>query len=240
MLNENDVTVQLLRAKEDVRSADDLIKQYFPFIKAETAKYMGVSITGSEDEFSVALYAFYEAIMAYEKDRGSFFALASKSIRNRLIDYSRKEDRHSSTKSMQEEIGEGDGHTIEEVLADDKDQIDSFHQREATKLEIDEYTANLKECGLSLTDIADNCPKQDKTFQSCMKVVEAVMDNSSILDYLILTKKLPIQKLSDESGVSRKLLDRYRKYLVGILLAYTNGFEIIRGHLTYMKMEVCK
>lgn len=29
-----------------------------------------------------------------------------------------------------------------------------------------------------------------------------------------------------------KTLERHRNYLVAILLAYTNGYEIIRGHLS--------
>ena len=33
------------------------------------------------------------------------------------------------------------------------------------------------------------------------------------------------------SGVERKTLERHRKYMVALLLIYTNGYEIIRGHL---------
>ena len=33
------------------------------------------------------------------------------------------------------------------------------------------------------------------------------------------------------SGTDRKTMERHRKYLVAILLAFTNGYEIIRGHL---------
>ena len=38
-------------------------------------------------------------------------------------------------------------------------------------------------------------------------------------------------QLSAGSGVDRKTMERHRKYLVALLLAFTNGFEIIRGHL---------
>ena len=39
------------------------------------------------------------------------------------------------------------------------------------------------------------------------------------------------EELAELSGVSRKTMERHRTYLVAILLAYTNGYEIIRGHL---------
>ena len=38
-------------------------------------------------------------------------------------------------------------------------------------------------------------------------------------------------ELARGANVERKTLERHRKYLVAMLLAFTNGFEIIRGHL---------
>lgn len=51
-------------------------------------------------------------------------------------------------------------------------------------------------------------------------------------------KRIPIAALSAESGVERKTMERHRKYLVALLLAFTNGFEIIRGHLRQMARPV--
>ena len=54
---------------------------------------------------------------------------------------------------------------------------------------------------------------------------------TSLLDRVAQTGKLPLAELARGSGVERKTLERHRKYLVAMLLAFTNGFEIIRGHL---------
>lgn len=51
------------------------------------------------------------------------------------------------------------------------------------------------------------------------------------LEELLRTKRLPIGRLSAGSGVERKTLERHRKYMIALMLIYTNGFEIIRGHL---------
>ena len=40
-----------------------------------------------------------------------------------------------------------------------------------------------------------------------------------------------MNELALGSGTERKTLERHRKYLVAILLAFTNGYTIIRGHL---------
>jgi len=43
--------------------------------------------------------------------------------------------------------------------------------------------------------------------------------------------------LAEKTGVDRKTLERHRKYLVAVLLAYTNGFEIIRDHLYQLQKK---
>ena len=46
-----------------------------------------------------------------------------------------------------------------------------------------------------------------------------------------------LNELALGSGAERKTLERHRKYLVAILLAFTNGYEIIRGHLCQIGSE---
>ena len=40
-----------------------------------------------------------------------------------------------------------------------------------------------------------------------------------------------MNELASGSGTGKKIMERHRKYLAAILLAFTNGYEIIRGHL---------
>ena len=55
--------------------------------------------------------------------------------------------------------------------------------------------------------------------------------NSLILDNFLKTKKLPITEIANNTKVDKKTLERHRKYLVAIILAYTNGYDIIRNHI---------
>jgi len=236
--NEKAVIALVLKAQKDSEAADKFIKQYVPFVKAETSKFTAHSIFGNEDEYSIALFAFYEALMSFNPNKGAFFSFARTAIRNRLIDYSRKENKHTMVVSLNEKVNEDEDKTLEETIKDDRNEIEEFVIRSAAKVEMEEFSTNLAEYGLTLSDIADNCPKQERTFTACMKVLDYAISNPTIFDHLLLTKKLPISTLVKGAGVDKKTLERQRKYLLGILLAYTNGFEIIRGHLDLNKKEV--
>ena len=234
MNDEHKIIQQVYAAKEDVQAADQMIGTYLPFIKAETAKFLKrPPIEGHDDELSIAMIAFHEAIGGYSRTRGSFLKYAAMLIRSRLVDYSRREQRHSRVLSLDAPIGEEDA-TLGETLADDRDPHEETALRDATRAEIEELTRQMKEFGVSLSDVADNCPRQQRTLDACRKALEYAKGNPELLDDLLKTKRLPIGQLTAGSGVERKTLERHRKYLVVMLLIYSNGYEIIRGHLRHM------
>ena len=235
MTRDRDLVARVLAAKRDPHVADDLVRDYLPFIKAETAKFMGrPPQQGRDDELGIAMFAFHEAVMAYDRTRGAFLSLAATSVRNRLIDFSRRERRHADVISLDERRSDGndeDERTLVETLASERDEIDERQTREASRREIAEFSAQLEFFGLSLLDVSENCPRQQRTFEACRRVLEHARSNQGLLDKLVETRKLPVAELASGSGVERKTIERHRRYLVAVLLAFTNGFEIIRGHL---------
>lgn len=234
---EQEIVKLVYAAKKDSSAADKLIQKYLPFIKSETVKYISrVPIEGTDDELGIAMLAFYEAAMAYQAGRGTFLSLASTAIRNRLIDYYRKEQRHSCTVSLEAPIySEEDNHTLLDRLEDGRDEMTDLTDTLATKSEILEFSRHLAEFGISMSDVADSCPKQERTLTSCLKALEYAKTHPELLKLLVSTHKLPISQLASGSKVEKKTLERHRKYMVAILLAYTNGYEIIRGHLHQIK-----
>ena len=231
MNDENRIIQQVYAAKEDVQAADELIGTYMPFIKAETAKFLKrPPIDGYDDELSIAMIAFHEAIGGYSRTRGAFLKYAAMLIRSRLIDYSRRERRLNRVISLDAPAGEDDA-TLGEALADERDPHEATASRDATRAEIEELTRQMQVFGVSLSDVADNCPKQQRTLDACRKALQYARENPELLVALLQTKKLPIGQLAAGSGVERKTLERHRKYMVALLLIYTNGYEIIRGHL---------
>ena len=231
MNDEHKIVQQVYAAKEDVQAADRLIGTYMPFIKTETAKFLKrPPIEGHDDELSIAMIAFHEAIGGYTRTRGTFLKYAAMLIRSRLIDYSRREQRHSRVISLDAPTGK-EATTLGETLADERDLHEETVTRDATRAEIEELTRQMQAFGVSLSDVADNCPKQQRTLDACQKALQYIRENPGLLDDFLQTKKLPIGQLTAGSGVERKTLERHRKYMVALLLIYTNGYEIIRGHL---------
>ena len=231
MNDEHKIIEQVYAAKEDIQAADHLISTYMPFIKAETAKFLKrPPIEGHDDELSIAMIAFHEAIGGYSRTRGAFLKYAAMLIRSRLIDYSRREQRHSRAISLDAPAGEDDT-SLGESMTDERDPHEETAAREATRAEIEELARQMQEFGVGLSDVADNCPKQQRTLDACRKALQYARENPELLDDLLQTKRLPIGQLTAGSGVERKTLERHRKYMVALLLIYTNGYEIIRGHL---------
>ncbi len=234
MKDEHRIVSQVLAAQQDRQAADDLIAQYLPFIKSEAAKSMGRFPGSDDDELSIAMFAFYEAVMAYRPGKGSFLNLASLTIKSRLIDHYRKERRHQGQLSLDMQDNPDEETTLGQKIADPASDQQRSHDRWDAQQEITHFAQQLSALGISLTEVARNCPKQERTLRSCMKVLAYARQNEWILTQLTATGKLPVTALCKGAGVDAKTLERHRKYIVAILLAYTNGFEIIRGHLTML------
>ena len=234
MASEHHIIKAVYAAKENSRKADDLIREYIPFIRSEAAKFMSRLCTDQDDEYSIAMMAFYEAIMGYEKGRGAFLSYAALLIRSRLVDYRRKEERHQGHISLHTENSSDDERTLLDTLADDHDHFEVSATREATRQEIEELSRVMGLFDVDFADVADNSPRQERTLQACTAAVRYARENPQLLDELLRTRRLPLAQLVAGTGVERKTLERHRKYILAMLLILTNGYEIIRGHLCHV------
>lgn len=233
MDEESSIVHRVYAAKNNMETADALISDYMPFIESQVLKVMKRSVdVTKQDELSIGMIAFHEAINGYSKTRGNFLSYASLLIRNRIIDYWRKNNRHNQVISLDTPTYDEDAtSTIENSVSSDENHEDELVVREATKEEIMELSQQMEEFGVSLTDVADNSPKQSRTLKSCQQVVAYGKDNKELMERFLRTKQLPITELTKGTKVSKKTIERHRKYIVALLLIYSNGYEIIRGHL---------
>ena len=231
MKPEHEIIAKVYAAKENSEAADQLVSQYLPFIRTQTAKFLKRIPAQNDDALAIAMFAFHEAAVAYEERRGAFLPFAARVIKNRLIDFSRREQRHHHVVSLDQQDAEQNKQPLIERLDLGKDETTEHTERAATKEEIIKFSKELTTYGLTLEEVADNCPKQQRTRKACHLTLAFAKEHTELLEILTETRRLPLSQLSTGAGVERKTLERHRKYMVAILLAYTNGFELIRNHL---------
>ncbi len=232
---EHEVVIKIYRAKNSMHHAEELILSSMPFIRAQVSKYLNQPVfDNSLDEVSIAMIAFHEAIQSYQKDKGAFFAYAALLIRSRLVDYTRSQSKHVSHISLDAPVSDENDALQIDRFAHTHDHSDQILVREATLQEIEELAEQLKTYGLTFSDIASNAPKQNRSKEACQKILSCARKHSEVLDELVHKKRLPLKKLCEIAQVDRKTAERHRRYLVGLLLIYTNGYEILRSHLVHI------
>ena len=180
---EHEIVRSVAAAQKDAQAADALVRQYLPFIKAETAKFLKrIPVEGQDDELGIAMFAFHEAAMAYQSGRGSFLKLAAAAIRNRLIDYQRMEQRHAGHISLDQTVdGDAEGRTLLETIDTGHDEIAHRQELGAAQEEIMQFARELAQYGLRLTDIAENCPKKERTLAACHRVLSCAREYPAYL-----------------------------------------------------------
>ena len=231
------IVSQVYEAKKNSKAADRLIEEYMPFIRSETAKFLKYPPDDSDDELSIAMFAFYEAIRNYSRLKGSFLKFAAMQIQHRLIDNYRKERRNQGHVSLDAPVSDDtEGISMLDTLQDTETPYEDMEIREATRQEIAHLTAQMQEFGVSLNDVADNAPQQKRTLSACQKAVYYARKHPEILEEFLRTKKIPLSRLAKGAETEKKTLERHRRYLVAVLLICTNGYEIMRGHI----MQVLK
>ncbi len=64
-------------AKKDERRFEELVRSRKPWILKVASSATGRYVDDSDDEWSIALTAFHEAVQSYNEEKGSFLSLAA-------------------------------------------------------------------------------------------------------------------------------------------------------------------
>lgn len=223
-----DIGARILAARNDPIAINDIIKEYQPYIASVTSKVCRRQVEyGVDDELSIAMLGFHDAATTYVDSRGAFLKYAAVVMKNRVVDYMRKEGRHGSEISIQQgEDGEG---SLEQTLTQDDGR--TTDDRLATMEEISELGQELAGYGITYTDLTTGRPKQERTLNACGKAAGWALEFPDMVSEMKRTKKLPVAHLCEHTGLERKTVERHRKFIVAVIIIYSNGYEIIRGHM---------
>lgn len=194
-------------------------------------------ISKSDDEWSVALGAFSHAVDVYNTSKGDFLPFAKMVIKRSLIDHYRSEQKNTREISVSPYTLEGNGEAdrnSEEV----RQAVMRSSEKIADNSLVEEIIAAdelLGEYGFRFMDLTTCSPKQERSREDCAAVIRYVLENERILYKLKHTHKLPVREISAASGISRKTIDRYRKYLIMAVLILDGDYPHLSGYLAFVR-----
>lgn len=222
----------LLAQKGDTDAIHELLSSYAPFIKKTAAQVCKRFIDDHDDEWSIALSAFHEAVKGYEKNKNaSFLTFAHMIIRRRIIDFIRKESQRSEFSYDFNAGTEEDeaNHWIEDSAA--IKQFDVHKQTELRKEEIGQYEKILMEFDLSFHILVKVSPSHEDARRTAIQIAQMVAETDEYLDYLKDKKKLPIKDIERHVKVSRKTIERNRKYIIAMALLLKSDLYYLKDYL---------
>ena len=219
---------RVILAKQDSQERERLIIEYKPFIKNVISREKGAFIDDNCDEWSIGLIAFNEAIDRFDSEKSnSFIHIAELVIKSRIIDYIRKEI--SSAKSLPisyiEENSEIEGFE-EKYLVDKNDPMNDEIKEEMT-----DFSKELGVYGITIEDLADCCPKHRDARVNAVNIAKKIYKDELLSKKLLNTKRLPIVELMNLLGISRKILETNRKYIIAVYVILKSDNSIIKGYI---------
>lgn len=188
---------------------DQFIRDYQPFVLSVISKLKNGYVSAANEEFSIGLMAFNEAIDKYQINKGSFLSFARLVIESRVKNYWKKE-------SGQENL------SLEEYLQFEKVSVNSD-----LKIEILSFEEVLSDFGLTFEDLVEKRPKHQKSRDNAIRIGHESSKDKEITDALYQKKRLPISLISRKLTVTLKILKRNKLFITSVIIVFKEKYDEI-------------
>ncbi|GGA21015.1 RNA polymerase sigma-I factor [Psychrobacillus lasiicapitis] len=231
----NELAYKAKAGDEEVLS--DLLFAFTPFIKKTATFICKRPIDEHDEEFSIAMNGFHEALKAFDSTKdASLQTFAHLIIKRRMVDFIRKEAIRNEKELFMQTNEEAA--TTEQHFLLDKQSIDTHieEQRSATRREeLIRYSELLATFNLSFDELTKVAPKHADARKTAFQIAQIVAETEEFYDHLMKTKQLPLKEIEAIVEVSRKTLERHRKYMIAVVLLLNSDFVYIKE---YVKGEI--
>ncbi|MDQ7791382.1 MAG: sigma-70 family RNA polymerase sigma factor [Clostridia bacterium] len=204
----------------DAGAREELIQESRDFILNVASRQVKRAVGPSDDEFSIALLAFNEAVDKYDPARSAAFrTFATEVIRRRLIDHYR-----------------GKGRWLPEVpwsaLPEGTDFASADEdERRNVRYEIEAFVSRLSEFGITLEELVRVTPKHRDTREITFSIAARIAGDAALRGQFLQKKAIPLKTLFSQILFSPKTVQRHRKYIIAACIVLTGDFPIIREYL---------
>jgi RNA polymerase sigma factor len=219
----------------ELRMRNQFIIDYQPYVAKVVSRFCKRYIDPScDDEFSIGLAAFNEAISQFSPTGGSsFLGFAETVIRRRLIDYVRKELRHNQQVPLSSFDSEDDEQNIINPV-ETQQAIDVYEKQfgiEERQSEITDLSLALSEFGIRFMDLVEASPSHVDSRIALFKIGKLLAENEEWMQVLLIKRTLPIKEILTEVQVSRKTLERNRKFIIAVAIIHSGTYPFLREYL---------
>lgn len=232
MDNFNQIEARIVEARDRPETMSALIAEYKPFIARVVKNHIGhYVIAGQDDEFSVGMSGFEEAVRTYMPEKGYFLSFAEKIIRWRLIDYYRKNSKWAGNVSLEQMESEKDSEQIIGTLS--QQEYHRSMELDQMTAEILEFREALSQWGIDFKELVHHSPKQEKIRRLLIETAREICNDPMLLQKLQKTGKVPGQDILSRGWIDRKRMERGRIYIIACVIVLTGDYEMIHEYLEW-------
>lgn len=181
----------------------------------------------NDDELSIALIAFNKACDTYNDGKGNFYSYARAIIKNSLIDFFRKSG------NLPYLVFDSEGEEMEYV--EYKSSMSSYEIQMENSMRAEEialFSKEIEKYGLSFSMLIDSSPSHKDTRNTLLNIAFICIKEAAILNYIKSKGNLPVKEIVLLMGVNRKLIEKWRRYiLVLILILSSSDYPYIKSFL---------
>jgi len=218
----------------DSESREQLLREFAPFILKVASRATGRYLRpGVDEEISVALMAFNEAIDGFRSERGGFLSFAETVVRRRLVDYFRRKKTSAQEMTWTDlEVEDLDG----EVRNPAMDRVAEVawalaEDAENRRYEIEEFRQVLEAHGISFKELAAGCPKHRDARERAIEIARLVAADESMRASVEQRHELPLKTLAAIPGIRRKTVERHRRYIMAVTLVLVHDFPYLKEYV---------
>ena len=202
-------------------SVNELIEKHMPFIIKSISDVTGRYVSCENDEeLSVGLLGFHEAIERYDNEKGHFLSFAKLVIGSRIKNYLKSENKHQHS-------------SLEELLDKGLEIKDEYlEQKEDNSIVIEEITrlkSEISSFGFTLEDLANEAPKQQATRKNAISLSEEISKEEEFTSFMYVKKRLPIKRIVLKFSVTEKVIKRSKKFIISVVIIIDKNFSVLKN-----------